>query len=257
MIDNQIISKIQTSFSKLEFNEEEHLYNVENKPFTSVSKKIDTFVKKEDFDIIAYNIAKKISITRGRENEVMEIKADILAEWKETNDEAKDRGHRVHLFGEKYVFDRTVSPTIIEDEKGNRKSCPQEQAIVKFWNEVPSHIIPACIELRMYHPSLAFAGTSDILLFDTKSKTFIIADYKTNKDLFKNHQEKKLLAPFDNLLDNPYNKYQIQLSFYQILFEQTGYKVSSRKIIWLLKTGEYVMYEADDLTSQILKIQFN
>jgi hypothetical protein len=42
-------------------------------------------------------------------------------------------------------------------------------------------------------------------------------------------------------------------SFYQLLFEQTGYKVSSRKIIWLLKTAEYIMYDCENLTKELLQ----
>ena len=38
-----------------------------------------------------------------------------------------------------------------------------------------------------------------------------------------------MLERFSNLLENSFNKYQIQLSYYQILLEQTGIEVSSRK----------------------------
>lgn len=241
-------SKIKSQFEQLRFDEALHKYNVNDITYTSVSKNIEKFSEKVDFDAIAYSMAVKASIRLGRENEVNIIKQEILTEWKENNDEAKERGHRVHLFGELYPFNRSLKPTILD----NGLPCPQEQAIVKFWEEIPPHIIPAFVELRMYHPILAFAGTSDILLFNTLDKTFIIADYKTNKDLFKNHKEKKLLAPFEHLYDCPYSKYLIQLSYYQLLFEQTGYKVSARKIIWLLKNGTYLMYDAEDLTSLLI-----
>lgn len=62
----------------------------------------------------------------------------------------------------------------------------QEEAVVKFWKELPEHIILVGVEIRMYHFSLLYPGTMNILLFDTKNQTYIIADYKTNKDLFKN-----------------------------------------------------------------------
>lgn len=60
-----------------------------------------------------------------------------------------------------------------------------------------------------------------------------------------------MLGVFNNLLDNPFNHYQLQLSFYQILFEQSGFKVSSRKLIWLLDDGTYKMYNMDDYTQQL------
>lgn len=91
---------------------------------------------------------------------------------------------------------------------------------------------------------------------DSPSHTFLygetfIKTHNTNKDLFKNFKEKKLLPPFETLLDNDFNKYQIQLSLYQILFEQTGYKVSERIIVWLKPDGECIMYDAEDLTDKL------
>lgn len=222
--------QIENYFSKLHFNEEKHLYTVDGKILPSVSKLIDNFVEK----FKSKEISNSISIRTGVPQK------DILKEWKDIADEACDRGHRVHNFGELYPYDKTLKP-----------SCNQEKAVVKFWNDLPPHIVPVKMELRMYHKALHFAGTADIILYNTITKEYIIADYKTNKDLFKNFKEKKLLGIFSNLLDCPLNKYQIQLSFYQILLEQLGFKVSQRKIIWLLKTGEYQLYDTEDLTPKL------
>ena len=106
----------------------------------------------------------------------------------------------------------------------------------------------------MFHKEFMFAGTADILLYNTVTGMFIIGDYKTNKDLFKNFNGQKMLGPFNNMLDCAFSKYQLQLSYYQILFEQTGLKVSSRKLIWLLPDGTYKMYNMDDHT-KVLKEQ--
>lgn len=228
----KLFEEITAKFNKLSFNEERHEYTVDTvKLDGSVSSRIDKFVDKVDFHAIAYQMAKVYNMPP----------EDIISQWDKERDDACDTGNRVHLFGEKYPYDRTMIP-----------SCGQEKAVVKFWNDLPPHIVPACLELRMYHLFYMFAGTSDILLYNTIDKVFIIADYKTNKDLFKNYKKKNLKFPFQRLLDSPFNKYQIQLSFYQLLFEQTGYKVASRKIVWLLKTGEYVMYDTEDLTKELL-----
>ena len=109
------------------------------------------------------------------------------------------------------------------------------------------------MELRMYHKVFKFSGTADILLYDTINKCFIIADYKTNKDLFKNFAGQKMTKIFSHFLDTPFNHYQLQLSYYQILFEQIGYKVSRRIIIWLKEDGTYEMYDTEDLTSILIK----
>lgn len=224
--------KILSFFNKLEFDEGQHLYTVNgNKINSSVSKIIKNFVKPFDTEGISLGVA----IKTGRKQE------EIIAEWEAAGKEACDKGTRVHLFGELYPFDRTLKP-----------SDKFEEAIKKFWDDMPSHIVPVIMELRMYHKQYLFAGTGDILLYNTLTGQYIIGDYKTNKDLFKNFKGQKMLSLFDDLLDMPLNHYQLQLSFYQILFEQIGLKVESRKIIWVKPTGEYEMYDTTDYT-EILK----
>ena len=224
-------NKINDFFKELKFEEKQHRYTVKGMFLPSVSGLIKNFVEPFNEKEVSYHSA----IKQGRTQE------EVLKEWDEIRQESCDRGHRVHLFGEHYVWNRELIP-----------SCPQEKAIVKFWNDVPEHIIPFQMELQMFHKDFLFAGTCDILLFNTQTGEFILADYKTNKDLFKNYKQKKLKYPFGNMLDMPYNKYQIQLSFYQILFEQIGLKISSRKIVWLGLDGNYKMYDTEDLRKPLL-----
>jgi hypothetical protein len=94
-------------------------------------------------------------------------------------------------------------------------------------------------------------------LYNTLTGKFILADYKTNRDLFKNFASKKLLYPFNFLLDNPYNKYQLQLSSYQILFELVGYEVESRRIIWIKPDGNYEMFKTVDYTERLKQYLLN
>ena len=227
-------------FKGLEFKENTHKYSFNSKPIRiSVSGLIKDYYK--EFD--SYSVSLRIAERDGLNQE------DILKQWKETGKVASERGNKAHLFGEIYPFNRDLKPT---DKL--------EEAIASFWNDLPSHIIPIIMELRMFHKKFMFAGTADILLYNTITKTFIIADYKTNKDLFKNfkgkennYKGKMMIGPFSNLLDTPYNHYQLQLSFYQILFEQSGFKVSSRKLIWLLDDGTYKMYDMEDYTKELKK----
>lgn len=223
--------QVQEPFKTIQFKEKEHEYFVEGKKLDkSVSGLIEEYYEEFDTEKIAPFTARKF----GKSVE------EVLAEWAATNKEAIDRGNRVHLFGEEYQFNRTLTP-----------SCPQELAVTKFWNDMPEHIISVAAELRMYHFTKLFAGTADILLYDTKTNTFIIADYKTNKDLYKNYKGKTMLAPFTHYLDSPLNHYQLQLSFYQLLLEQIGVQVSKRIIVWLRLDGTYDMIETEDLTAKL------
>lgn len=92
---------------------------------------------------------------------------------------------------------------------------------------------------------------------DSPSHTFLagkslIPTHNTNKDLFKNYKGQTMIGPFNHLLDTPFNHYQLQLSYYQILLEQIeGLKISGRKLIWIKPTGDYLMYNLEDYTKEL------
>ena len=52
-------NKIKEYFKELQFDAQKHSYEVRGKPLTSVSKTINKFVEKVDFDKIAGFVAKK------------------------------------------------------------------------------------------------------------------------------------------------------------------------------------------------------
>ena len=221
-------------FGDIYMNEEEHKYYLNNKPLKiSVSGVIKNFYKPFDSYNISKNSAKKHGVTQ----------ESLLKEWDNNKDAACEKGNKAHKFGEVYPFNRHLKPKTKQDE-----------AIVKFWNELPDYIVPVMAECMMYHKKYLFPGTMDILLYNLITGEYIIADYKTNKDLFKNYNNQKMLGVFSNMLETPFSKYVIQLSLYQILLQQiSGIKISSRKIIWLKDDGDYVLYDAEDLTETLNK----
>lgn len=220
--------KILRFFNKLEFDEPNHIYSIAGKRIkSSVSKLVKIFVKQTDFKEIAIAIDNRDGLPKGTTSVIWDLNSKVSLAI----------GTAVHFFGELYAFNRILKP-----------SNNYEKAIVKFWNDLPDHIVPVEMELKMYHKDYMFAGTGDILLYNKNTGHYIIGDYKTNKDLFKNHAGQKMLGPFKDLLDMPLNHYQLQLSFYQILFEQIGLKVESRKIVWVKPDGTYDMYDTEDYT---------
>ena len=148
-------NKIKEYFKELQFDAQKHSYEVRGKPLTSVSKTIHKYVEKVDFDKIAGFVAKKRGIT----------KEEVLAEWEAKKIASCQQGTLVHTFGENYF-------------KGKEPTNGFEEAIVKFWDNIPDYIEPFLFELQMFSETLGIAGTSDIILFNRKTGKFIIADYK-------------------------------------------------------------------------------
>lgn len=198
-------------FAELKFDADSHQYNHKETQLSSVSSTIKDYVEDFDADRIAGYVAKARKIT----------KEEVLQEWEDKKNEACNKGDRIHQFGE-YYHEYNLKPTD-----------GYEEAVVAFWDSLPKHVVPFLFELQMFSIELGIAGTADILLYNTKTKKFILADYKTNIDLYKNYKGKKMLPPFEDLLDCPFNKYQVQLSYYQYLFEQCGFEIEDRIIIWL------------------------
>lgn len=231
-------TKILEYFKELEFVAHEHKYQLGGRVLNSVSSVIKKYTAPFDADKIAGFVAKKRGIT----------KEEVLAEWEAKKNAACDRGNAAHVFGEEIA----LNPLQYDSEAMPVYNNGLEQAILKFWDNIPDHIEPFLFELKMYSEDLGIAGTADLILYNTKTGKFIICDYKTNEDLFKNYKKKKLLKPFNDLLDMPYSKYELQLSMYQILFEQCGFEVESRRIIWLQDDGTYKSYITQDLTTRLL-----
>jgi hypothetical protein len=227
-----IKSQIMSNFNQIKIDPTTHIYTYKDTHPTSVSKCIEQFY--EQFD----SQAQSLRMTNGDTE-----KARILVQtWNKIRDDSCELGHRVHDFGEKYFYNKNLEPTD-----------GYERALVKWWKSLPNWIIPVLAETRVNHGG-TFAGTFDVTLYDLKKQGLIIADYKTNKDLFKNFKNKKMLSPFQFLLDSPYNHYSVQQSYYQIPLEDIGIKVIERWLIHLQADGNYTKHEVIDYTKHLRRI---
>lgn len=227
---NEIREKIISSFGDMSFEEKTHTYKLGGSFFTPVSNCISEFKTPFNSNIIAKAYAKKY----GRTTE------DVLKQWDDKKNNSCDLGTKTHLFGEKYFYNKELKP-----------ESKYEEGIVKFWNNIPSHIIPIFPEVRVYSSKYKYAGTIDNLFFNERTEKIIETDYKTNADLYKNFKNQKMKKPYEFLLDMPFSHYELQLSYYQIPLEDIGLEVSDRYIIWLKPDGDYKKIKTTDYTNNI------
>jgi hypothetical protein len=235
-------------YKQIVFDEPSHTYKVAGKGLMPVSTFIHNFVKPFEAAKIAPFSARKEGCSV----------AEIRAKWDKERDDACANGTMVHDFGERYVIDKydVISnlrySSVYQHLKDGEKLQPKSEALVKFWNKMPDYYHPVALELRMFCVEMGIAGTADIILMDRRDGSLAIFDYKTNKDLFKQYKDQKLLGIFRDMADTPYSKYKIQLSTYQILLELTGYKVSRRALVWLKDDGNYEIFDTSDITNKIV-----
>lgn len=238
MTDQDLILQFEVTANKyfrgLTFKENTHEYFVNGQKIAkSVSGLIKELEEHVDWDAKAKAKDIRLGMPIGTHK----------AMWKKKTDIACFDGTATHNFAE----------TSRRKEEADTK---KKQAVVKFWSDCfqhnPDRFVVVSRERIMYHTYYKYSGTGDVLLFDRLTNSYIIVDYKTNEDLFKNFRGKKLMKPFQDLLDNPYNHYQVQLTLYEVLIKQLNlYPVSEKWIVWLLPDGTYQRYVTHNITSRV------
>jgi hypothetical protein len=250
MVVNQIKERVLSIFSDLHFEEKRHIYTLDGVIIPSVSKLVESHCDKFDAD-------KKITTRYGTKT-LIELSADkasreegrivtpgeIRNRWNKKRDDRCDIGHDTHSFME--YFDGSQRPLT-----------PWQVAGVKFFMDMSDEYDVLFREIRMYSRKYRFAGTEDLILIHKKTGHLIAADYKTNEDLFKNYKGKTLKEPFDWALETPYNKYQIQLSYYQIMLEEACLHVQDRWLVYLREDGTYKVFSLLDLTETLREVLNN
>lgn len=264
----QIRNKILNAFNELVFVEEGHRYFVGDRELFSVS--VVTHIFKKHFDSVTES--KKTS-ERNWDNPKSKYyrmtPEEILAQWKKKSEDACSKGTERHEFGESCFYYMTgqydkILPAFkdrLTSDGGFESKYPEEDAVVKMYQDMPRCYIPILAETKVYDANLGYAGTFDILFYydaelngksDEESGLFIM-DWKTNEDLYKNFKEEKLLPPFDGLLDRPLSLYILQLSLYQICLENIGFKTAGRRILWLKPEGVYDKIKLEEFTQVLRK----
>lgn len=252
----KIREKILNSFDGLVFVEEGHKYFLNGKEMECVSNVAHRFQEHIDTLQLATE-----TFNRNYEKETSKYYhmtvEDIMESWKKISNEACTTGTFHHGFGESCFYymigeyDK-ILPEFkdrLTKDGGFESIYEKENAIVRFYQEIPKCIIPILAETKVYveYDKKGYAGTFDILFYydaelDGKSPDksgLFVMDWKTNKDLYKNFKEQKLLEPFHELLDMPLSIYKLQLSLYENALYKIGLKVVARRILWLKPNGEY------------------
>ena len=259
---------ILESFSDLEFYEDGHKYLLHGKQLNSVSGIGHRFIAKPfDEDVQAIEYAKRHGET-----------ADFwIKKWHCNSFRATTLGTKTHEYGESLGYLQAGHPELIRDsvrvqynETYNYLAPihPKEEAVELFMKELPSSYHLVLNETKVYsgkNPDSdknlkeQICGTFDMLYWfdgngDETKAGFVILDYKTNANLYskynRNHQ-RMLLPPFDNLFEEDYGLYVIQLNLYALMLEDIGLPVIARKIVWLKDDSTYEIIDTPCISDSL------
>ena len=241
-------------FKDLVFKEKTHQYFLHGKELKSVSKVVESFTPKFDAQAQAERCYLKYyddisSKYYGK------TPNQILKEWEINNKIACDKGHEKHSYNE-MLFEYYTGK--IDEIELPKEDDYMNWNGIRFWEDLPVSYIPILSECRVYEENLKYSGTFDLLCAWDRPNiplkdSIILLDFKTNRDLFKNFNDQKMLFPFDYLLDSPGDgHYPIQLSLYQIPLEKIGCKVIDRVIIYLNESKDnYGKYKTENYTNEL------
>lgn len=242
----QIIkNRLDHTFRNLEFYEDDHIYVFNGKVLNSATSSISEYV--EPFDD---SIAKHVAFSRGISEE------EVLEEWKNKKDKAASEGTQVHLWAETYCMFK-AGDIDVDFKQFNKDFCANatSKAVIRkaqqakiFIDSIPDHYQFIQAELKLNNDKIG--GTIDLLLYNELTGCLDLCDYKTNADLYKNYNGKKLLGKFDDLLDMPVNKYAIQLSIYANLLKESGFEVGDLYVVWL-KEADYSVLKLQSLCERL------
>ena len=198
----------------IEFNEENHLYKSvlpsgRTLIYDSVTTIVSKFFPKFDAERIAPFSAKKEGVT---------VK-EILEKWKKAGDDACRLGTRVHECCEDTLLNRELRNT----PENDREKTVFDYAVAMA-NKVKERIDILGIEKIVFNEKLQIAGSIDLFARSKKDGSYLILDWKTNKEITTSNKYGEVgLDPISHLEDTAYNHYALQLSLYHFLLEHTGY----------------------------------
>lgn len=259
---NKMRDHIRNSYNGLVFVNEGHRYYYNGKQLESVSNITHLFIPKFDVESKSREMYEKYYNDQSSKYYHM-AQDEILEQWNAIKDAACDHGTNVHEFGESCFYfvtyqDDKILPEFKDRINGDEfySTSPKEDAVVKFWTDLPKCFVPIASENQVCREDLGYSGTFDLLFYydaelDGKSDDksgFVIFDYKTNKDLYKNFKCERMFSPFNDLLNCSFNVYQLQLSLYQLALEPIGFKIIGRRIIWLKDDSSYEKISTDSYT---------
>lgn len=252
----EIRKKILNTFNELIFVEDGHKYFLRGKEMECVSNVAHMFQEHIDTKKLATETYER-NFNKPTSKYYQMTIDEIIASWNKISSDACSHGTERHEFGESAFYymigeyDK-ILPEFkdrLTEDGGFMALHPKEEAVVKFYEEIPQCIVPILAETRVYveYDKAGYAGTFDILFYydaelvnkPARGSGLVIMDWKTNKNLYKNFKEQKLLTPFDHLLDMPLSTYKLQLSLYENALHKIELKTVGRRILWLKPDGTY------------------
>lgn len=198
--------------NKLRFLKEVHKYLIdENLELQSVTQK-----KSKYFPFNVKKVARQVALRNWT------VEEEIIQFW----NSLRDYGTKIHDLAQKVSENQNLSL----EEKEKIKS------VIKFFKDHPQFEV-ILAEIPIFSRKYKMAGTIDLIVKDTNTNNLFTIDWKTSqKQIKKNDIWHMAKAPFEELPNNKFYNYSLQLSTYNlILKEEYNIQIYDSLIVRLLE----------------------
>lgn len=190
----------------IEFYEEEHKYISNGKEYLSATSLVGNYFTEFDAHFYAEKKAAKQNVS----------KEEILEMWSKNADSASEHGRKIHLYLENSFLGKPID--FIDIDESQKKLLSGIVEDIKFKYDV---IEP---EKIVFSPELGLSGTIDLFAHISGTKTYLIADWKTNaKFEVENKFNKFGLGLLSHVPDTKLHTYSLQVNVYKEILIREGY----------------------------------
>lgn len=190
---------------KVAFYPNTHTYVLDgDRVLTGVTTLISQFVEPFDSFAQAIKYAEKYGLNA----------QEVLESWDKKGKESREDGTLTHEIFEQYILNKKIV------DNGSKKA----QGAIKFINDFfqSGRLVPVAAEYIVYNDF--YASMIDCIAKD-KQGNYYILDWKTNKEIAtSSFQNKKMLAPLEDLFDCNYYHYSLQVAIYKELCKEFTFK---------------------------------
>lgn len=199
---------------QVEFHPEPHHYLFNGEILNSVTNVIRKWFPQFDAEAVA---KKKVE----REGNRTSVEA-LLSEWTRKRDAAAAFGSKVHLMVDSILQakDERAADHLAETEREKAYLAAVKEALVRIgrgYDFIESEKI-------IFSPQHKVAGTLDLLLRSKSTGEYVIADWKTNREIkYSAFRQEMGSGPCHRLANCNFNHYSLQASAYGVLLTNEGY----------------------------------
>lgn len=218
------------------FEEEGHIYHVNNKVYVSVTTVIHKFFPEFNANLIISKMMASSKFNTGPYAGM--TPQQIKDQWEQNRVEAANSGTLMHLDIESFLNGEEVkNPNTVEFKY-----------FMDFYHEViEGKYIPYRTEWMIYSKD-GVAGSIDCVLVNEHGE-LILLDWKRSKEIKMTNPYEKGIGPFKYLDNCNYNHYTLQLNIYRHILETEYNKtvIAMFNVVLHPNNDSYLLYQIEEI----------